>query len=68
MASFARAAAQPRREWSVEDAAWFAARKEFELLQLLSTDAKALTTARRLGRHLTQGETLQNTKKEKKDV
>eukprot|EP00966_Prymnesium_polylepis_P051128 1183356-Prymnesium_polylepis.1 len=45
MASFARAAAPPRREWSVER---FAARKEFELLQLLSTDAKALTTARRL--------------------
>ena len=52
MASFARAAAPPRREWSVEDAARFAAVKEFELLQLLSTDTKALTTARRLGLRL----------------
>ena len=49
MASFLRAAAPPRREWSLEDAACFAARKEFELLKLLSTDAKALATARRLG-------------------
>jgi hypothetical protein len=48
MASFLRSAAPPRREWSVEDAARFAACKEFELLKLLSTDAKALAMARRL--------------------
>ena len=55
MASFLHAAA-PRSEWSVEDAARFAARKEFELLRLLSTDAKALTTARRLGLPLGQAQ------------
>ena len=49
MASFLRSAAPPRREWSLEEAALFAARKEFELLKLLSTDKKALATARRLG-------------------
>ena len=49
MASFLRCAAPLRREWSLEDAALFAARKEFELLKLLSTDKKALATARRLG-------------------
>eukprot|EP00966_Prymnesium_polylepis_P307096 7096639-Prymnesium_polylepis.1 len=38
MASFCRSAAPPRREWTVEDAARFAALKEFKLLQLLSTD------------------------------
>ena len=50
MTSFLRLAA-PRREWTVEEAARFAARKQglSELLQLLSTDKKALTTARRLG-------------------
>eukprot|EP00966_Prymnesium_polylepis_P313534 7244971-Prymnesium_polylepis.1 len=48
MAFFVRSAA-PRREWSVEDAARFAVRKEFELLKLLSTDKKGLATARRLG-------------------
>ena len=41
MASFMRSAAPPRREWSLEEAALFAARKEFELLKLLSTDKKA---------------------------
>ena len=48
MASFAgrRPAAPP---WSVDDASTFAALKEFKLLQLLSTDKKALATARRLG-------------------
>ena len=46
MASFARAAAPPRREWSVEDAARFAAVKEFELLQLLSTDAPGCRSSR----------------------
>ena len=40
MASFLRSAAPPRREWSLEEAALFAARKEFELLKLLSTDKK----------------------------
>ena len=44
VASFLGPAA-PRREWTVEEAARLAARKEFELLQLLSTDKKALTTA-----------------------
>ena len=46
MASFA---VRPSRPWSVEESAMFAARKEFELLKLLSTDKKALATARRLG-------------------
>jgi len=41
MASFLRSSSPPRREWSVADAALFAARKEFELLKLLSTDKKA---------------------------
>ena len=49
MASFLRSAAPPRREWSLEEAALFAVRKEFELLKLLSTDKMALATARRLG-------------------
>ena len=35
--------------WSVDEASTFAALKEFKLLQLLSTDKQALTTARRLG-------------------
>ena len=37
------------REWTVEEAALFAARRDFELLRLLSTDQRALATARRLG-------------------
>ena len=37
------------REWTVEEAALFAARRDFELLRLLSTDRRALATARRLG-------------------
>ena len=43
MASFAgrRRASVP---WSVDDASTFAAQKEFKLLQLLSTDKKALAT------------------------
>ena len=59
MASFVRCAPprplQTPPEWSLEDAAcfffffFFAALKEFKLLQLLSTDKKALATARRLG-------------------
>ena len=48
MASFARSAL-PQREWTVEECALFAARKEYELLKLLSTDRKAFATARRLG-------------------
>ena len=48
MASFARLAL-PQRVWTIEEYALFAARKEFELLKLLSTDRKALATARRLG-------------------
>ena len=46
MASFVRAPA-PRAEWTVEDAARFAALKEFKLLQQLSSDKQALTMARR---------------------
>jgi hypothetical protein len=42
MASFLRSSSPPRREWSVADAALFVARKDFELLKLLSTDKKAL--------------------------
>ena len=48
MASFARPALL-QCEWTVEEHALFAARKEFELLKLLSRDRKALATARRLG-------------------
>jgi hypothetical protein len=48
MHSFARPR-PPRAEWTVEECARFAALKEFELLKLLSTDKKALATARRLG-------------------
>lgn len=44
-----RNACSTRATWSVEESALFAARKEFELLKLLSTDKKALATARRLG-------------------
>jgi len=47
MSSFARRSLRPA--WSIEDHALFAARKEFELLKLLSTDKKALAMARRLG-------------------
>ena len=48
MASFAgRRRAAPA--WSIDDARTFAALKEFKLLQFLSTDKKAMTTARRLG-------------------
>ena len=36
--------------WSVEEAAVFAARKEYELLKLLATDRKLLGLAVRLGR------------------
>ena len=57
MASFCRSAAPPRREWTVEDAARFAALKEFELLRLLSTDKQAVATARRLGFLLGQAHT-----------
>jgi hypothetical protein len=39
----------PRTEWTVDECARFAARKEFELLRLLSTDKKVFATARRLG-------------------
>lgn len=53
MESFLKAAARrslrPGNGWSLEEHALFAARKEFELLKLLSTDAKALMAARRLG-------------------
>ena len=35
--------------WSPEEAAEFAARRDFRLVQLLSTDRRALVTARRLG-------------------
>ena len=48
MASFARSPA-PRAGWTIAEAALFAARKEYELLRLLSADKKAMATARRLG-------------------
>ena len=48
MASFSR---RPSRLWTIDVCALFAARKEFELLKLLSTDKKAMAAARRLGLH-----------------
>ena len=48
-AFFHAAAARPRSAWSPEEAAVFAARRDFELLKLLSTDKKAFAMARRLG-------------------
>ena len=48
MASFSR---RPSRPWTIDECALFAARKEFELLKLLSTDKKAMAAARRLGHH-----------------
>ena len=48
MASFSR---RPSRPWTIDECALFAARKEFELLKLLSTDKKAMVAARRLGLH-----------------
>ena len=47
MASILRG--RPQNQWSVHDAALFAATRDFELLKLLSTDKKAFATARRLG-------------------
>jgi hypothetical protein len=55
MASFA-ARRSPRAAWSVEECARFAALKEYELLRLLSTDKKALMTARRLGLTFSQSQ------------
>ena len=50
MRAFLGAGAAPaRRAWTVEESAIFAARRDFELLVLLSTNKKALATARRLG-------------------
>ena len=47
------AAARPAgREWTVEEAAVYAARRDYELLKLLSGDKKALRTARVLGMQL----------------
>ena len=46
MASFVGSAPLRRTEWTVEDAARFAALKEFKLLQLRSADKKAFATAR----------------------
>ena len=55
MASFAgRRRAAPA--WSIDEASTFAALKEFKLLQFLSTDKKALTTARRLGLNSSQSQ------------
>lgn len=48
MASLLRARAA-RPEWTVEESATFAARRDFELLKLLSTDKKAFRVARLLG-------------------
>ena len=58
MPSFARRR-PPTAAWSVDDASTFAAQKEFKLLQLLSTDKKAFTTARRLGLFSTQPQSQQ---------
>ena len=57
MASFVGSAPLRRAEWTVADAARFAALKEFDLLKVLSTDAKALATARRPSRGVDGGET-----------
>ena len=50
MEAFFRSARRPSRssEWTLEDAARFAALKEGYLLQFLSTHKKAFATARRL--------------------
>ena len=48
MASFSR---RPSRLWTIDECALFEARKEFELLKLLSIDKKAMAAARRLGLH-----------------
>ena len=48
MASFLGRQA-PTPAWTIDEASTFAALKEFKLLQLLSTDRKALGAARRLG-------------------
>jgi hypothetical protein len=50
--AFLRAARPACREWSVEEAAVFAARRDYELLRLLSRDRNALRTARILGLQL----------------
>ena len=48
--AFLRAAApRPSAAWTVEESARFAALRDFQLLQLLSRDRKALSAARRLG-------------------
>ena len=44
--AFLRAARPAGREWTVEEAAVYAARRDYELLKLLSDDKKALRTAR----------------------
>ena len=50
MRAFIGAGAAPaRRAWTVEESAVFAARRDFELLVLLSSHKKAFATARRLG-------------------
>ena len=38
-----------RPEWTIEQCAIFAARKEFELLKLLAADKRAFAAARRMG-------------------
>ena len=47
--AFLRAARPAGREWTVEEAAVYAARRDYELLKLLADDKKALRTARILG-------------------
>ena len=60
MEAFFRSARQPSRpsEWTLEEAARFAALKEGYLLQFLSTHKKAFATARRLGLPLLQSQPL----------
>jgi hypothetical protein len=60
MEAFFRSARRPSRpsEWTLEDAARFAALKEGYLLQFLSENKKAFATARRLGLPLLQSQPL----------
>ena len=60
MEAFFRSARQPSRpsEWTLEEAARFAALKEGYLLQFLSTHKKAFATARGLGLPLLQSQPL----------
>ena len=62
--AFLRAARPAGREWTVEEAAVYAARRDYELLKLLSADKKALRTARILGMQLEGQQQQQRPKQE----